>query len=78
MCIKVQLDYNIHFIDSISFIPQPLRDFPKTLGLVELAKGYFPHKFNTSENQSYIGRYPEKEDYGYSEMTSSNKKIFDE
>ena len=78
MCIKVQLDYNIHFIDSISFIPQPLRDFPKTFALMELKKGYFSHKFNTSENQSFIGSYPEKADYGYSEMTSANKKVFDE
>ena len=78
MCIKVQLDYNIRFIDSISFIPQPLRDFPKTFSLVELAKGYFSHRFNTSANQSYIGNYPEKVDYGYIEMTKANKKLFDE
>ena len=32
----------IRFIDSISFTPMPLRDLPKTFGLTEIAKGYFP------------------------------------
>jgi hypothetical protein len=37
---------NIKFIDSMSFIPMRLADFPKTFGLNELAKGYFPYLFN--------------------------------
>ena len=48
---EVKCDYNIRFIDSISFTPMPIRDFPKTFGLTHIAKGYFPHKFNTDENQ---------------------------
>jgi hypothetical protein len=47
----------IKFIDSLSFIPMRLADFPKTFGLDELAKGYFPHLFNKTENQNYIGPY---------------------
>jgi len=31
--LEVKFDYNIRFIDSISFIQIPLRDFPKTFGL---------------------------------------------
>jgi hypothetical protein len=31
----------IKLIDSLSFIPMRLADFPKTFGLNELAKGYF-------------------------------------
>ena len=60
MQLEVKHNYNIRFIDSISFTLIPLRDFPKTFELTELAKGYFPHKFNTDENQHYVGQYPEK------------------
>jgi len=38
----MRLAYNIRFVDSISFTLIPLKDFPQTFGLVELAKGYFP------------------------------------
>ena len=68
----------IRFIDSISFTPMPLRDFPKTFGLTEIAKGYFPHKFNTDENQDYSGPYPEKSYYGYDEMKKDEREKFDE
>ena len=59
MQLEVQCDYNIRFVDSISFTLIPLKDFSKTFGLKEAAKGYFPHKFNTDENQNYIGLYPD-------------------
>ena len=61
---EVKCDYNIRFIDSISFTLMPLRDFPKTFGLTEITKGYFPHKFNTAK--SY---------YGYDEMKNSTEKF---
>lgn len=32
-----------------------LANFPKSLGLNELVKGYFPHHFNTEANQNYEG-----------------------
>ncbi len=41
--------FKIKFIDSLSFIPMRLADFPKTFGIDELAKGYFPHLFNRKE-----------------------------
>jgi len=63
-------------VDSISFTLQPLKGFPSTFGLTELAKGYFPHKFNTPENQNYIGSYPDKEFYGYSTMKKKEKEEF--
>jgi hypothetical protein len=52
-----------------------LREFPKTFSLNELAKGYFPYKFNTDDNQNYIGTYPDKEYYG--EMKKKDKDEFD-
>ena len=50
--------FNIKFMDSLSFIPMRLADFPKTFGVDELAKGYFPHLFNKKENKNYIGPKP--------------------
>ena len=78
LILEVKFGYNIRFIDSFSFIPLPLRDFPKTFGLEEMAKGYFPHYFNTDENQDYEGKYPDKNYYGYKEMTIKDKEVFDE
>jgi hypothetical protein len=39
-------------------------------------KGHFPHKFNTPENQSYIGKYPEPDSYGYETMKKKEKVDF--
>jgi len=36
----------------------PLLAFPKTFGLTELKKGYFPHKFNLPEHQTYVDILP--------------------
>ena len=35
-----------------------LVNFPKTFGIEELAKGYFPHLFNKKENENYVGPIP--------------------
>ena len=48
-------DPEIRFIDSLNSLPMPLSKFPKTFGLTELAKGYFPHFFNPEANQHYVG-----------------------
>jgi hypothetical protein len=56
--LEVKDDYNIRFIDSLSFTLIPLREFPKTFGISELKKGYFPYKFNTTDNWNYIGNTP--------------------
>ena len=52
---------DIRFIDSLSFFQMPLSAFPKTFGLTELKKGYFPHLFNTRANQYYVGPLPPKD-----------------
>ena len=43
--------FKIKFIDSLNFIPMQLADFPKTFGISELAKGYFPH-LQSKRNES--------------------------
>ena len=50
--------FNIKFVDSLNFIPMSLSKFPKTFGMTELCKGYFPHLFNKEENQNYIDPIP--------------------
>jgi len=67
----------IRIIDSSNFIYGPLSSFPKTFGLKELKKGYFPHFFNTVENQNYIGILPDKKYYGFETMKPENKLEFE-
>ena len=64
------------FIDSLNFIAAPLSSFPKTFGLKELKKGYFPHYFNKKHNQNYVGPIPSKRHFGYNQMSSSVRKGF--
>ena len=66
----------IKIIDSLNFIQQPLSSFPKTFGLNELKKGYFPHYFNKNCNQNYIGNMPSKKHYGYNQMNSRDREKF--
>ena len=54
---------NVRFIDSLSFMAMPLAAFPKTFGITELKKGYFPHLFNVPEHQDYVGEIPAKDYY---------------
>ena len=64
----------LKFKDSMSFLNMPLEAFPKTFGLKELKKGYFPHAFNREENQDYEGPIPELEYYETQCMSSKKKE----
>ena len=66
----------IKFIDSLSFMPMRLADIPKTFGLNELAKGYFPHLFNRKENQNYVGPLPPSPYYHSNGMSPAEKETF--
>ena len=50
---------SIRFIDSLNFLQMPLKSFPKTFGMSELKKGYFPHYFNKECNKD-VGTIPSK------------------
>ena len=67
----------IKIIDSYSFVAMALSEFTKTFGISELKKGFFPHKFNTVENQEYVGNYPSKEYYQSEYFKKSKKAEFD-
>ena len=54
---------DVRVIDSLNFLPMPLEKFAKTFNLNALKKGFFPHRFNTIENQNYEGVLPPREYY---------------
>ena len=68
--------FDIKFVDSLCFIPMRLANFPKTFGLNELAKGFFPHYFNIEANQNYEGPLPDASYYNPDGMTSSDRTKF--
>lgn len=54
----------IRFIDSLNYFAMALSALPKAFGLpAEKKKGFFPHLFNTIQNQNYQGPMPAKEFY---------------
>ena len=67
---------SIIFIDSLNFLQMPLKSFPKTFGMNELKKGYFPHYFNKECNKNYVGPMPSKKHYGYNQMKPDERAKF--
>ena len=67
---------SIRFIDSLNFLQMPLKSFPKTFGMNELTKGYFPHYFNKECNKDYVGTIPSKKHYGYNQMKPDERSKF--
>ena len=67
---------NVKFIDSRNFFPMALSNFPKTFGIDELKKGFFPHFFNTQQNQIYVGYMPDKSYYDPDGMSTACKDEF--
>ena len=65
------------FKDSLCFLPFPLANFPATFGIEELCKGFFPHKFNTLENQDYDGPMPDIFYYDPDGMSAKKKAEFE-
>jgi len=62
------------FKDSLSFLKMPLANFPKTFGLKELKKGFFPHKFSKLENLQYEGVIPDLSYFEPEQMSIDKKK----
>lgn len=59
---------SIKLIDSFNFLPMALSALPKTFGIEETSKGYFPHFLNTSENWNYNAEWPSAYEYGAASM----------
>ncbi|CAH1106820.1 unnamed protein product [Psylliodes chrysocephalus] len=63
----------LKIIDSSNFVAGPISAFPKTFGLKEMRKGYFPHYFNTLENQDYVGPLHDVKYYGVDTMKDTKE-----
>ena len=74
--LQVQHD-RIRFIDSMSFFQMPLSAFPKTFGLTDACKGYFPHKFNHPNHQNYVGPVPALDYYMPETMSPEGKQALE-
>ena len=58
MYMTEELGLNMKVIDSLYVLPMTLSALPKAFVINESKKGWFPHYFNTRENQNYVGPYP--------------------
>ena len=67
---------SIRLIDSLNFLQMPVKSFPKTFGMNELKKGFFPHNFNKKCHKNYVGLIPSKKHYGYNQMKPDVKAEF--
>ena len=65
---------NLTFKDSLNFLNMPLAAFPKTFGLTELKKGWFPHKFSKLDHLHYEGKIPEMKYFEPQHMSKDKKK----
>ena len=77
MGIFVKNGLNMRVIDSLNFFPMKLAKLPEAFGLDTLRKGFFPHFFNTEDNQNYVGPYPEAKMYGMDAMSSRDRDLFE-
>ena len=75
LCIDVP-QYKRRIIDSMSFLPMALSKLPPVFGLTELKKGFFPHFFNTRDNQKYVGPIPDVSYYDPDSMSEGRSKEF--
>lgn len=68
----------VKFIDSYNYFPFALSKMPCAFGFQELKKGYFPHFFNTEQNQHYVGVYPPPAYYNpdLDNMSTTGRKTF--
>ncbi|KAG1713952.1 Apoptosis inhibitor IAP [Nymphon striatum] len=53
-----------------------LKQLPKCFGIKDVAKGDFPHLFNRTENQKYVGKYPALHYYNVGRMKSPERSEF--
>ncbi|KAE8597395.1 hypothetical protein XENTR_v10005656 [Xenopus tropicalis] len=74
LCVTLP-DLKMRFIDSLNFLPMKLSKLPEAMGFSG-SKGYFPHFFNTEQNQNYIGPMPSIKFYGTDYMMPGEKNEF--
>jgi hypothetical protein len=60
--------HHIQFLDSVSYMPMPLRKLPEAFGLTS-SKSWYPQYFNTKANIDYVGAILDIKYYGVDEMS---------
>ena len=75
MCIKLKR-LSIRVIDSINFLQIALGKLSAWFEFKELKKSYFPHLFNTRDNQNYEGRLPAIQFHSPGNMTAAARQAF--
>lgn len=65
---------NLVFKDSLNFLNMPLASFPRTFGLTDMKKGFFPHKFSKQTNLEYEGPIPALSYFEPQHMSEDKKK----
>jgi hypothetical protein len=77
MYMSLESKLHIRVVDSLSFLPMPLKALPNAFGLEGVQRGYFAHFFNTSENQTHVGpTYPPLSAYGADNMSTKEREAF--
>jgi len=66
---------NLHFLDSLNYLPLCLKSMPKSFNLA-CKNGYYPHLFNTANNLDYVGSRPEHKYFGADFMYGGDRAQF--
>ena len=68
---------SMRLLDSLNFLPMPLAKLPKSFGLEEKKKGFFPHFFNTKEHEyDVLPSMPEMHYYDPDSMSKERRTEF--
>jgi len=74
MIMRMNMEHLL-FLDSVSFLPFPMRKLHEAFGLTA-SKSWYPHDFNTEENLDYTSPIPDVSYYGVIEMGEYEKTEF--
>ena len=69
---------NMYFRDSLAYVPTSLAKFPAVVGLSDVNKGSFPHRFNRAENWNKTVQFPEEHEFDYSKKSDKERAAFGE
>ena len=81
MYCRVQSGLNITLLDSINFLNMPLSQLPKSFGLQEMKKGFFPHLYHIREHLEdpsamKLDHHPPPKYYDIDSMRKSKREEF--
>jgi len=66
---------NLHFLDSLNYLPMSLKNMPKSFDLT-CKMGHYPHFFNTANNLDYVDSHPEPKFYGADVVSADERPQF--